>query len=82
MAFQVVSCVNKALGFHSLLSVFFFFFFDTKLAITNRQAEKRKTTELIEKKQQALFSTISLNNILHYPRENSSPHLRVFTSPS
>ena len=81
MAFQVVSCVNKALGFHSLLG-FFFFFFDTKLAITNRQAEKRKTTELIEKKQQALFSTISLNNILHYPRENSSPHLRVFTSPS
>ena len=28
---------------------FFFSFFDTKLAITNRQAEKRKTTELTEK---------------------------------
>ena len=27
----------------------FFIFFDTKLAITNRQAEKRKTTELTEK---------------------------------
>ena len=65
------------------LSLFiFFYFFDTMLANTNRQAEKRKTTELTEKKQQALFSTISLNDILHYPRENSSPHLCVFTSPS
>ena len=26
MAFQVVSCVNKALGFHSLLGFFFFIF--------------------------------------------------------
>ena len=61
---------------------FFFFKFLYKACHYKQTSREKENNRTHREEQQALISTTNLNNILHYPRKNSSPHLRFFTLSS